>query len=1167
MGFYGNLTNTARTQFQFDRTYPNRYSMERNIATDGIYLGRYVLVEYDAEIHEDNLKIIYSADRKFYTTIDCTQEIVFNKYKITQDTVTNLNFADYFIEENEFHYPADGYSKDTVYYELETGDISNGIEKNEIVQSKNLNNELTGQFWRCIGSNTAGNAIFEEITEEYNNNFFMNYQIDMTYYGPRSPEGAYSRAWDSTVWQKIYSEGEVKYQMIAELNAGHPGFSITYDAPTQTPLAPHVDGASNNGAYVVHLQPTWGFRIKEAENEDHSDLQVYHINSIYDTKTNSINQNAEKVNGAIYFNKKGFDETVSTHDLIRENYIVLSPTGQSGLKYNNHKGYIATKDTVYQQDKQYYTYDTVFKDYVLLNPTVGAAIEDTVYEYGVLDTYDINELDISIPAFGNAIADFYDKMYGYNPYNNNKRYRDIEWKYCDEHGLNHPDISLGGMTYDRSTFAGTINYMHQLEGMILYPLDNLNLPSEEEVQSLSSDYIYCILPYSIYDETKYYYRASTYKFDFNIDYQYELIDKTTEIYHPNCYFTLPNNTTFNVDNLSKDLGNTSYDNNLQYYKRLLPGLIYKNVGVRYNFNDPDFDFYYRVGSNYIIDTTTNFTPDRQYYLNHLTWHRQVSIDEIVNPNKHYYMDVSRGSDSQKQRAEALYESWMFELGFRPTDDTIYQDKIYYSIQRGVMTLFTGWTINDSIPSEYKLFERDEINSTSRVRDLYCPPELNVGNYLTENSIEFKASYTPNTYWYFSIDSYKSLTVDGPLYPIYTYQRDSSKGLTDDRLYYTNNPMSLGNNVYFYRPGEYVYFEGENEHRNDHNDYESAIRDNNLYPTLGRCYYAFVLGNPHYIWYIDASGVTHQILAQDIIGLTPIRSLISITEQYIINDESTGYTNVLTPETPAFNYYYKDNNDSNEIYHMLYSATLQNDILSSNHYSFYSLYAGSYLEATDLYIANKYYYFDPSPGRDLLLDTSITLTPRRAYYALSSINNPPILDVMEPVYFYEPNKYYVKQNNLYILLTEETNEDITRRLYEKDVYRVYEDLLGYYSKGAAWNNNLNIVPCSVTLGITTPWYELREIGEVSQGTNSLNGLILKYNKILADNDTVTRNINSIQGTMNLYQDMVRKIDNEMIPDKLITSDYYGRITTTNYSIDDLLKRIAQLEARVNQLENT
>jgi hypothetical protein len=50
MGFYGNITNTSKTQFQFDRTYPNRATMESTINVDGIYAGRYVLIEYDSSL-------------------------------------------------------------------------------------------------------------------------------------------------------------------------------------------------------------------------------------------------------------------------------------------------------------------------------------------------------------------------------------------------------------------------------------------------------------------------------------------------------------------------------------------------------------------------------------------------------------------------------------------------------------------------------------------------------------------------------------------------------------------------------------------------------------------------------------------------------------------------------------------------------------------------------------------------------------------------------------------------------------------------------------------------------------------------------------------------------------------------------------------------------------
>jgi hypothetical protein len=66
MGFYGNITNTARAQFQFDRTYSSRYEMDMNCLDDEVYAGRYVLVEYD-NIGHDGFIRVWKINDKFYT--------------------------------------------------------------------------------------------------------------------------------------------------------------------------------------------------------------------------------------------------------------------------------------------------------------------------------------------------------------------------------------------------------------------------------------------------------------------------------------------------------------------------------------------------------------------------------------------------------------------------------------------------------------------------------------------------------------------------------------------------------------------------------------------------------------------------------------------------------------------------------------------------------------------------------------------------------------------------------------------------------------------------------------------------------------------------------------------------------------------------------------------
>ena len=50
MGFYGNITNVNKSTFQFDKTYSNAAEMLINAASDGVFVGRYVLVDYDKDL-------------------------------------------------------------------------------------------------------------------------------------------------------------------------------------------------------------------------------------------------------------------------------------------------------------------------------------------------------------------------------------------------------------------------------------------------------------------------------------------------------------------------------------------------------------------------------------------------------------------------------------------------------------------------------------------------------------------------------------------------------------------------------------------------------------------------------------------------------------------------------------------------------------------------------------------------------------------------------------------------------------------------------------------------------------------------------------------------------------------------------------------------------------
>lgn len=52
MAFYGRVTNESKTSMTFDRVYPNRATMDASAKNDGVFSGRFVLVEYGTPIRE-----------------------------------------------------------------------------------------------------------------------------------------------------------------------------------------------------------------------------------------------------------------------------------------------------------------------------------------------------------------------------------------------------------------------------------------------------------------------------------------------------------------------------------------------------------------------------------------------------------------------------------------------------------------------------------------------------------------------------------------------------------------------------------------------------------------------------------------------------------------------------------------------------------------------------------------------------------------------------------------------------------------------------------------------------------------------------------------------------------------------------------------------------------
>lgn len=417
--FYGNITNTSKTQFQFDKIYPNRYEMEKQKSIDGIYAGRYVLVEYDSAYQQDDSYRVWIFGNKIYSVNEendsylirrSSKEVIENKKLSSVPAGTIVFTAD-----NKISSSTGYYYTNVKYYQI--------TEDNPIGQA----------------------ASFKEIVNGLDiPNYTINYNIDISTYGA-------GRGYDSTVWQKAYIDGYEKYIMIAELNSVVPTFDVSADAPTMDPLIPHFDTQSTDIYYKLHWQPSWGFRVTEGEtdsrkteSEDNnagnypSDIEVSYNKNSYNASTGKNIITKISYPGAIFFNKAGLDEATHNEydgEFKNTNEISIQPTGLSGNKYNTHDGSL-----------------------------------------NVEKAPDIQEIKVLLPALGNILCNVWDKVYGYDP-NNNKRYRDTQWKDArtrkkfEGEIVPQPDNlgeeDLGYMTRDSETVAGCINLVHDLLGMIL----------------------------------------------------------------------------------------------------------------------------------------------------------------------------------------------------------------------------------------------------------------------------------------------------------------------------------------------------------------------------------------------------------------------------------------------------------------------------------------------------------------------------------------------------------------------------------------------------------------------------------------------------------------------------------------------------------------------------
>ena len=325
MGFYGNITNTSKTTFTFDKIYSNRLQMDNSCTSDGIFLGRYVLVEYG---------------------LPATQYLV-------------------------------GYLDNKIMYDDPSDRSDSHIilcENGKLVKVKRSN-----QWYLYVGNVTAsGTKEWKYLTritndrvddEQYN----LNYQIDYPVYG---------RGYDSTVWIKQYINNQETYVQIAELNTVVPNFSI-YPLLPQDPYVA-VDNASivyQPGKYYYYDEIDSHYKLDN--NDTKTEGRVYYLESELgpaittdQSSTNLLyklrvptNFQLDLDDNNIYYNKEGFSKTKRSYDNTTKNSINYK-LSQSGYRFY----YNVEQDNVVGEPIED-GYDR--KSLVVKLPALGNAVCDT----------------------------------------------------------------------------------------------------------------------------------------------------------------------------------------------------------------------------------------------------------------------------------------------------------------------------------------------------------------------------------------------------------------------------------------------------------------------------------------------------------------------------------------------------------------------------------------------------------------------------------------------------------------------------------------------------------------------------------------------------------------------------------------------------------------------
>ena len=1256
MGFYGNITNTTRTQFSFDATYPSRYEMDTQVANDGVYVGRYVLVEYDK-----NIKGSLSGIPQVYkiTTDGLNKDFALS---ISADFIVNEKVDG---EENEVNPTIIRCITDEDRKNIADGKLKytdNLIEKGTVLRvpgklnddgtpiynlvansgthtdPSNPENSLSDEYWVATGNEqfvitmmtedeqgrpvkqytTFTGALWESLGNSSQDSFTLNFTRDKQYYKT-------SRGYDSTVWQKVLDKGYEKYVMVAELNTIVPTFDITADAPTIVPLRPHFDVDSTNVYYKLHWQPTWGLRIRSSEPDTQvpqydtegkpiaatilssnsrveypSDENTHWTRTEFDKITNSkkvlyakynetggvdwVEKAPEEdppvLNAAIYYNRDGFDPDVVSKSWDR--------------KYLHQLGLPGRRDPAVDPDVSPSEDKGFVAEGITIAPT-GLSGNTYANHNGVATPeVDTQELSIMLPSIGDAISDVWDLVYGGRKTNEaiqktQKRNSDVEWYDAravqDRTGLR---LVKDGFTYKMksgktqgcprnyyntanvNTIAGCINSVHDLMGMIIQPYNTFDA-MKENITNNDDDTIYFDV-----SNDKYYRRDMKYTYTplAASAYTYERIDLSEGEFKPDLYY---------VKNGSKyDVASGKYNKDLEYYVRKLTASEgYEQVKVQ----PFDGSKYYYIneltngGKDFISEPT--YHRDKTYYTMDSARIDKRRIDLGDDFKGYTYYQYMTDTSTNKLNSPYYAIDWTFagqnydpkatyyEIEERFALKDVISEPPYTDLYLPGIFYYRAWA-EDKYSKAYWDGHRDFIAYNKNDDGTYTPvqgtptigeyyyeklhtagepyilkpgeqpvkadfdyridnSDLGTGNVkkdgvLIDHYMVKKGEKVTETYT--EIDTYEQVKFNDPSSSYVWDEAKAGPAWVFDKSVgdYVRNtlpfdPEKNKQNLYFVQQKKYVYVyaggtidEDKPLHLLPYARTKVSYRDpltGNTVDDFDINYKDIQHGNP---WFVKTTVNSHL--------LGPYTIYIPVTATSIRRQLVDYYTNPARDERDRLQYYQLKKKKIDKFYapNLYYYKVGENLDRERK---------GSYILET-----NKHLKVNNVDGYSL---AHLTITSAD-YHKINEHDTA----TNKRIYFYYPNYFYRKEGDEYVLAQEKTMNPNETYYVIKNFY-IDSDTMNIMPHGQQWNNKIKHIPPSVSLATRDVGFTYYELVDFARKLNTIHGLILKMNQVIDSEDTDTRDLKTIQGALNTFNDWIShlgKLDSQ----DLVIVDNYGRLTS-------------------------